>query len=108
MSFTEPALELLPDGSLFAVLRTTDGNGVGPLFKTRSTDQGRTWVKPEPFTETGVLPRLLQLTNGDLVLSSGRPGVDLRFSIDNGQTWSPATTLVPIPDPPKIQADSCG
>lgn len=106
--FTEPALELLPDGSLLAVLRSTDGHGVGPLYRSRSTDGGVTWTKPEPFTETGVLPRLLQLANGILVLSSGRPGVDLRFSRDGGQTWTPPQTLVPVPDPAKPQADSCG
>ncbi len=106
--FTEPALELLPNGDLLAILRTTDGNGIGPMYKALSHDQGRTWSKPEAFTETGVLPRLLQLKNGVLVLASGRPGVDLRFSTDYGQTWSPPTTLVPVPDKSKIQADSCG
>lgn len=106
--FTEPALELLPDGTLLAILRTTDGNGTGPMYRSRSTDQGRTWSKPEAFTETGVLPRLLQLANGVLVLSSGRPGVDLRFSTDGGRTWTAPEKLVPVPDPAKIQADSCG
>lgn len=106
--FTEPALELLTDGSLFAVLRTTDGNGVGPMYRTRSTDSGTTWTPPEAFTETGVLPRLLQLGNGVLVLSSGRPGVDLRFSKDGGRTWTAARSLVPVPDATKLQADSCG
>ena len=105
--FTEPALELLPTGELLAILRTTDGNGIGPMYKARSND-GVTWSKPESFTETGVLPRLLQLKNGILVLSSGRPGVDLRFSTDNGHIWSPATQLIPLPDPAKIQTDSCG
>lgn len=106
--FTEPALELLKDGSLFAVLRTTDGHGVGPMFRTRSKDGGRTWSTPQSFTPTGVLPRLLQLKNGVLVLSSGRPGVDLRFSTDGGNTWSEPTTLILVPDPTKPQADSCG
>ncbi len=106
--FTEPALELLKDGSLFAVLRTTDGHGVGPMFRTRSKDSGRTWSTPQSFTPTGVLPRLLQLKNGVLVLSSGRPGVDLRFSIDGGNTWSALKTLIPVPDPTKPQTDSCG
>lgn len=106
--FTEPALEVLPNGDLLGVLRTTDGNGVGPMYSVRSADQGRTWSRPEAFAETGVLPRLLQLRNGVLVLSSGRPGVDLRFSTDNGRTWSKATELVPLPDRSKIQADSCG
>lgn len=106
--FTEPALELLANGELFAVLRTTDGHGVGPMYRSYSADRGRTWSAPEAFTETGVLPRLLRLANGVLVLSSGRPGVDLRFSTDHGRTWSPATELIPVPDRIKIQADSCG
>ena len=106
--FTEPALEVLPNGELLGVLRTTDGNGVGAMYSVRSTDQGRTWSRPVAFTKTGVLPRLLQLANGVLVLSSGRPGVDLRFSTDSGRTWSPARELIPLPDRSKIQADSCG
>lgn len=106
--FTEPALELLPNGELLAVLRTTDGNGVGPMYMARSADQGATWSAPVAFTETGVLPRLLQLGNGVLVLSSGRPGVELRFSVDGGRKWTAATKMVPVPDAAMIQADSCG
>jgi len=106
--FTEPALERLRDGRLFGVLRTTDGNGVGPMYRTWSSDGGATWSKPEVFTETGVLPRLLQLGNGALVLASGRPGVDVRVSADGGRTWTAPKELVPVPDRGKIQADSCG
>jgi hypothetical protein len=106
--FTEPALEILPDGSLFAVLRTTDGNGVGPMYRSWSRDGGKTWTAPEAFTETGVLPRLLQLRNGVLVMSSGRPGVDLRSSRDGGRSWTKAERLVPVPDESKPQVDSCG
>lgn len=106
--FTEPALERLRDGRWLAVLRTTDGNGVGPMYRSWSRDLGQSWSKPEAFTETGVLPRLLLLGNGVLVLSSGRPGVDLRFSRDGGKTWSAPRALVPVPDSSKIQVDSCG
>ncbi len=106
--FTEPALEVLPDGRLFAVLRTTDGNGVGPMYRSWSSDLGKTWSRPEAFTATGVLPRLLQLGNGVLVMSSGRPGVDLRLSRDGGRSWTEAQKLVPVPDEAKPQADSCG
>ena len=78
--FTEPAFTRLRDGSLLAVLRTTDGNGVGPMYQTRSRDGGRTWSRPAVIAANGVLPRLLRLGNGMLVLASGRPGVQLRFS----------------------------
>ncbi len=106
--FTEPAFEILADGSLYAVLRTTDGNGLGPMYHTRSRDLGRTWTKPAVFAPTGVLPRLLRLDNGVLVLASGRPGVQLRFSPSGtGNDWSEPWDLLPA-DAAKPQADSCG
>lgn len=106
--FTEPAFEILRDGTLLAVLRTTDGLGVGPMYASRSRDGGKTWSAPRAFTPTGVLPRLLLLANGVLVLSSGRPGVDLRFSFDGrGETWSEPSRLVPLSSE-GIQVDSCG
>ncbi len=106
--FSEPAFEILRDGSLLAILRTTDGLGVGPMYSSRSRDQGKTWSTPRAFTPTGVLPRLLLLPKGVLVLSSGRPGVDLRFSFDGkGETWSKPHALVPLSSE-GIQVDSCG
>ncbi len=99
---------MLKDGSLFVALRTTDGHGVGPMYFARSSDLGRTWSKAKPFTPTGVMPRLLLLGNGTLVMSSGRPGVDLRFSFDgHGKRWTEPRKLVPA-DESKPQADSCG
>ncbi len=106
--FFEPALEVLRDGSLLSVLRTTDGHGVGPMFFSRSRNLGRTWTRPKAFTPTGVLPRLLLMGNGTMVLSSGRPGVDLRFSFDGkGKRWTEARRLVPI-SAEGVQVDSCG
>ncbi len=106
--FTEPAFEILPDGSLYAVLRTTDGHGLGPMYESRSRDQGRTWTKPTVLAPYGVLPRLLKLENGILVLASGRPGVQLRFSLKGDATdWTTPWDLLPA-DADKPQADSCG
>lgn len=106
--FTEPGTVLLRDGSLLAVLRTTDGLGVGPMYLSRSTDQGCTWTSPRVLSPTGVMPRLIQLGNGTIVLSSGRPGVDLRFCFDGkGETWTKPHTLVPLTSD-DVQADSCG
>ncbi|MCC6857260.1 MAG: exo-alpha-sialidase [Bryobacterales bacterium] len=105
--FTEPAFEILRDGSLLCVLRTTDGRGTGPMYLSRSRDLGKTWSKPAAFAPTGVLPRLLLLGNGVLVLSSGRPGVDLRVSYDGrGERWTGPVPLVPVTG--NAQADSCG
>ncbi|MCB1104993.1 MAG: exo-alpha-sialidase [Opitutaceae bacterium] len=106
--FSEPASVILPDGELVAVLRTTDGNGDGPLYLCRSVDLGVTWTPPKILRRNGVLPRLLRLANGILVMSTGRPGADLSFSSDGrGETWSEPHLLVPITSDYN-QHDSCG
>lgn len=96
MGFTEPAFEILKDGTYLCVLRTTDGAGNGPMFASYSKDEGKTWTTPVSITGNGVLPRLLQLENGVLVMSSGRPGVQLRFSTDkNGLAWTEPFEMLP-------------
>lgn len=96
MGFTEPAFEILSNGTFICIIRTTDGVGNGPMYVSRSSDLGVTWSKPEIVTSSGVFPRLLQLENGVLVLSSGRPGVQLRFSSDgNGKVWTNPFQLLP-------------
>ena len=48
---------------------------------------------------SGVLPRLLRLTNGLVALSLGRPGVQLRFCADGrGKTWTQPIELLSYPD----------
>lgn len=107
LGFTEPAFEILSDGTYLCVLRTTDGLGNSPMYVTRSTDEGKSWSKPEAFTPSGVLPRLLQLENGVVVLASGRPGMQLRFSLDGkGATWSDPFEMLPFEN--EKDAVSCG
>src|SRR5690606_25288954 len=79
LGFTEPASIILHNGTYLCVMRTTDGLGDSPMYISYSPDTGRTWSQPVTFTRSGVLPRLIQLENGIIVLSSGRPGVQLRF-----------------------------
>ena len=67
------------------------------MYISRSSDQGVTWTKPEWMAASGVLPRLLQLKNGAVVLSSGRPGVQLRFSTD-GKDWTDPIEMMPFED----------
>ena len=107
LGFTEPAFEILLDGTFYCVMRTTDGYGNSPMYLSRSSDRGVSWSPPEAFTPSGVLPRLLQLDNGVLVLASGRPGVQLRFSIDGkGEKWTDPFEMLPFIDE-KDQV-SCG
>ena len=64
---------------------------------SQRVDRGRTWSPAEPFTPNGVKPQLLLLNNGVLVLSTGRPGVQVRFSFDGkGQQWSDPIDFVPF------------
>lgn len=105
--FGEPAFDILADGALICVMRTTGGRGNRPMYISRSSDQGTTWSTPTPFTANGVLPQLLHLSNGVIALSSGRPGVQLRFCLDGkGQQWTNAFEMVPF----KNEKDevSCG
>ncbi len=105
--YTEPAYEVLADGSLLCVMRTTDSS-VGPMYSSRSKDDGKTWSTPKAFTPNGVLPRLLRLKNGVLVLAAGRPGVQLRFCTDGkGQKWTDPFDIVPITSD-SVSADTCG
>lgn len=87
--FCEPVLVRLENGDLFCALRVG-----GPLHTTRSTDGGATWSTPESVADHGVNPDLLLMKNGVLVLSFGRPNVDVLFSDDGtGRSWVPGPTL---------------
>jgi hypothetical protein len=107
--FQEPGFEILSDGSFLCVMRT---GSLSPMYFSRSTDLGLTWSKPEPFTQAGVLPRLLQLDNGVIVLASGRPGVQLRFCTDGkGEKWTDPFEMLPFENEKKgveVSYVSCG
>jgi hypothetical protein len=107
LGYTEPASVLLSNGIYVCVMRTTDGLGNSPMYVSRSTDQGVSWTKPKTFTNSGVLPKLLQLENGSIVLASGRPGIQLRFAIDEkGESWTDPFEMLPFEN---LQGEvSCG
>jgi hypothetical protein len=72
-----------------------------------SRDGGHTWSESRPLFDRGVLPRLLQLANGVMVLTYGRPGVWMSFSTDGGHAWSRPREIVPAPTK-GIDSDTCG
>lgn len=90
--FSEPAFEILKDSTFICVMRT---GSTSPLYRSFSTDRGKTWTTPESFTPNGVMPSLMLLKNGILVLTSGRPGVQLRFSLDGiGREWTEPIDMI--------------
>jgi hypothetical protein len=93
----------MPNGDLYCVMRTVMGDQKGCtmyLAATRSRDQGRTWTRP-PFeiAPFSVTPLMMTLENGCVALAYGRPGVYVRASADNAQTWTDALPVVGPPEP---------
>ena len=88
-SFCEPDLLRLPNGEILCFMRTGGSGGKHtPLYMNRSTDDGKTWSKPVPIADRGVWPCACRMKSGILVVTYGRPGNWLAFSLDNGRTWT--------------------
>lgn len=105
--FTEPEVGFMPDGSTLCLLRTTDGNGPGPMYWSRSTDNGRTWTLPAVFDDIGVWPQMLRLENGVTLAAYGRPGLYIRATRDPaGLAWDPRVAIVP-PAPYGVGMETC-
>jgi hypothetical protein len=83
---------VLPDGTLLAVGRTTPARGL-KLESYGSRDQGATWQANGSVSEGKQVPgHLLQLRDGQLLLTYGLrnerlQGVAVKLSDDSGQTW---------------------
>jgi hypothetical protein len=96
-SMTEPVLVQTAKGGILCVIRRTDQTQKSMLL-ARSLDKGKTWGKPRAMDELGVfgvMPDLARLESGPLVLSYGRPGVQLSFSLDGtGEKWESPLVLV--------------
>lgn len=91
--FNETALEIMDDGSMIVLLRTTEvsmgGPEWNPMYYARSTDGGKTFSEPEIFDKIGVFPNLLKLDCGITLAAYGRPGIYIRASEDpSGVKWN--------------------
>lgn len=103
--FSEPDICFLPDGSVFCLLRTTDGNGIGPTYYAKSFDGGENWSRPKAFDNNGVWPCLCALKNGVTLASYGRPGLFLRATADGaGLDWDDRIELIA---PGDMQTKTC-
>lgn len=95
--FIEPDYNFRPDGSVICLMRTSDGNGHGPLYLARSTDSAHTWSRPvafDPAFDGGKMPQLLTLNNGVTLASYGQSGgpsyIAVRATTDPaGLDWQP-------------------
>lgn len=93
-SYDEPCFEVLRDSSFICIMRT---GAISPLCMSFSMDKGKHWTAPQAFTPNGVKPQLLKLGNGVLALSSGRPGVQIRFNLDGkGREWTDPIDMIPF------------
>jgi hypothetical protein len=90
----EPQMELMADGSVVVLMRSGSPSGQNdpnkyPSYIARSTDNCRTWSKPEEFDKLGVLPQIKRLGCGAIIASYGRPGLFVKVSGDeSGMVWS--------------------
>ncbi|MFV1968240.1 MAG: exo-alpha-sialidase, partial [Pirellulaceae bacterium] len=89
IAYNEMDVQTMPDGTWVAVIRTEWRNHSGGEASSSSvcfsTDQGRTWTKPE-FAFIGAVPMLALLPDGGLACATSFNKV--RFSYDGGHTWS--------------------
>jgi len=92
---TESCAAVTSRGDLVCVSRTTDHRQL-PMLVYYSKDRGKTWTKPVSLFDHGVLPTLMNLDNGVMVLSYGRPGVHLSFSPrGDGRQWKKPVEVLP-------------
>lgn len=92
-AYEEPAFEILADSSFVCIMRS---GAVSPMYRSFSYNLGETWTIPRPFTPNGVNPQLKLLKNGTLVLVSGRPGIQIRLSLDgSGREWTVPFDMIP-------------
>jgi hypothetical protein len=87
----ENDLVLLPDNkTLFCVIRRDGGDGWPnhthvPYLFARSVDMGRTWrITEAPTDMLSARPRMRLLSGGALVVSGGRPALNMWVSLDSG------------------------
>jgi photosystem II stability/assembly factor-like uncharacterized protein len=80
----EPSVVRFSATEMMSLLRV---NGWMPFEQSWSSDGGRTWTPPRRLEEGSVDADLVFMSSGVLACSYGRPGSNLMFSLDRGQTW---------------------
>lgn len=97
-NFEEPSLVRLKNGKLLTMIRITSGRSPlrpdsteGYLWRSESSDEGRTWSKPVKTAIWGYPADVIELRDGRLLCTYGyrqRPfGVRAVISRDGGKNW---------------------
>ena len=60
-----------------------------PVYMSVSDDGGKNWSYADPINSHGVLPDAVQLENGIIAVSYGRPGNWLMFNDNKSESWGP-------------------
>jgi len=60
-----------------------------PIYMSISNDDGQNWSIADPITTHGVWPGAIQLENGIIAVSYGRPGNWLMFNDNKSESWGP-------------------
>lgn len=77
----------LESGELMCVMRVGSGSG-WYLCRAYSSDEGISWTTPDRLPASSVDPTLCRTANGCILLTTGRPGIQLWTSIDpRGESW---------------------
>jgi hypothetical protein len=86
---TEPFLLRYPSGRLICVMRTgvTEDYRAQPMLLASSENGGETW-ETRRMSLKGVMPKLALMENGVLACSVTRPGNNVAFSTDGGESWT--------------------
>lgn len=100
--YGEPDMCFIDEVNAFALHRTTDGTGIGPMYITWTKDGGATWTDADYFDDRGVWPQTVKLDNGAVIAGYGRPGLFIRPYI-NGE-WHDRIAVV---EPMDYQKDTC-
>ena len=83
----EPSMTMLKTGELMCVMRIGSGHD-WYLARAYSPDGGRSWSETDLLPACSVEPSLRCLSDGTVVISTGRPGIYLWVSTDpRGQSW---------------------
>ena len=96
----EVSLTKTENDDLFCVMRMdmcVEPNVDKPVCDTMfavSKDGGYTWTEPVSVADSSVTPHIVALKDGILLLIYGRPGVHMKYSTNNGITWSDSISLI--------------